>query len=418
MPAIGSRFARIFQRLLGSEETKSLAAPEPWLAEIFGIAANNSITVTPRTAMKCAPVRAAVQALAEPIGQLPVHVYRRNANGAKERDAKHPAYKLLHDQANDWTSAGTFREELTRDALLYPNGGFAHIVRNANGKPIELHRIDQEVTPVTVDRSNFEPVYSIAQKSGQPRVIPRSNILHIPSPSLNGCGLVHEGSRSIRLALVLERHALRLFEIGAKPAGIVTLKNARDRSSGDTKLAPSVVTLDKVKEAFAIIDTPANTGGTVVLPGDVEWKQMTLTNIDAQFLELRTYAIHEISRIFHVPPHMLMELGRATWSNATQMRDEFLSLYLMSWIKRWEGEVRLKLFTPEERETHFAEFLTDDFARADLATRMDAYGKAITNRILSPNEVRAAENRAGYPGGDTYENPNTSSAPANSEAAR
>ncbi len=377
------------------------------------MAANGAISVTPQTAMECAPVRAAVQAIAEPIGQLPVHVYRRTGD-TKERDRKHPAYKLLHDQANDWTSAGTFREEVTRDALLYPHGGFGFIVRNADGKPIELHRIDQEVTPVSVDRSNFEPVYSIPQKNGPAKVIPRASILHIPSPSLNGRGLVYEGRGAIRQAMVLERHATRLFDLGAKPSGVLSVKSApRDRSG--TGATPGAINLDKVKEAFATIDTPANSGKTVVLPGDFEWKPISLTNIDAQFQEVRTHAINDIARIFHVPPHALMELSRATWSNATQMRDEFLSIYLMAWIKRWEGEVRLKLFTPDERETHFAEFLTDDFARADLATRMDAYGKAITNRILSPNEVRAAENREPYPGGEKFENPNTSSAPASSE---
>jgi phage portal protein BeeE len=89
------------------------------------------------------------------------------------------------------------------------------------------------------------------------------------------------------------------------------------------------------------------------------------------------------------------------------MGQEFLNFCLMAWIKRWEGEIRLKLFTPDERESHFAEFLTDDLARADLAARMSAYSAAIAARILNPNEVRALENRAPYEGGDKFENPNT-----------
>jgi HK97 family phage portal protein len=115
---------------------------------------------------------------------------------------------------------------------------------------------------------------------------------------------------------------------------------------------------------------------------------------------------------------MLFELGRATWANSEQMRQDFLTFCLMSWIKRWEGEIRLKLFTPEERDTYFAEFLLDDLLRADFATRMEGYSKAIAARILNPNEARAAENRAPYAGGDKFENPNTTTpAGANDNSA-
>src|SRR5205085_12591882 len=111
-----------FQKLFGLETKGVLATPEPWMFELFGSApASSGIVVTPRTATTCAPVRRAVQLISESIGQLPVHVYERGADGTKDRAQEHPAYTLLHDQANDWTPASKFREEITRDALLYPN---------------------------------------------------------------------------------------------------------------------------------------------------------------------------------------------------------------------------------------------------------------------------------------------------------
>ena len=75
-------------------------------------------------------------------------------------------------------------------------------------------------------------------------------------------------------------------------------------------------------------------------------------------------------------------------------------------------QIFLKLFTAEERKSYFAEFLLDDFVKGDLSTRMEAYSKAIAARILSPNEARAAENRAPYPEGDKFENPNTTTGAA------
>jgi phage portal protein BeeE len=91
-----------FQKLLGLETKASLAAPDAFLLDLFGSAPSSSgINPTPRTATTCAPVRRAVQLISESIGQLPVHVYERGANGTKDRAQDHPAYALLHDQAND-----------------------------------------------------------------------------------------------------------------------------------------------------------------------------------------------------------------------------------------------------------------------------------------------------------------------------
>lgn len=340
--------------------------------------------------MECAPVHCAVQSISEAIGQLPVHVYKRDGE-AKERDPRHPAFALLHDAANEWTPAPTFREQITRDALLYPHGGFAHIVRVDDGKPAELIRIDPEHNAVSVTYEDSEPVYKIGDKT-----IDRQNILHIPSPSLNGCGLVYEGREAIGLAITLERHAARLFGNGARPGGVLSLKGT---------VTPDAIT--KAKASWQAAHGGNNSGGTAVIPSDASWQSLTFTSVDSQFLELRKFAINEIARLFRVPSHMLFELERAAFRNTEQMGNEFLTYSLMSWIKRWEGEIKLKLFTAEERATYFAEFLTDDLARADLAARMEALGKAIAARILNPNEARAMNNMPPYAGGEVFANPNT-----------
>jgi len=331
-----------------------------------------------------------VQLIAESIGQLPVHVYETDDEGATDRAPDHPACVLLNDAANDWTPASKFREEITRDALLYPNGGFAYI-NFVDGKPFELTRFNPEINPVIVEYIDSEPFYRVGDQE-----IPRKNMLHIPSPALHGWGLVHDARDPIGLCLVMERHASRLFGNSARPSGVLSLKG---------KPGPEDIT--KAATAWNATHGGTKSGGTAVLPLEATWQSLTFTSADAQFLELRKNQVNEIARVFGVPPHMLFEMDRAIKSNAEQMGQEFVSYSLMSWIKRWEGEIRLKLFTPEERATYTAEFLTDGFARADLASRMDSYGKAIAARILNPNEVRALENRAPYAGGEKYENPNT-----------
>ncbi len=381
------------QKLLGFETKAVLVPPEDW-AEAFGVSpVSSGIRVTPKIAMTCAPVRAAVQAISEGIGQLPVHTYER-VGDAKERAPEHAAYKLLHDEANPWTPAALFREQITRDACLYPNGGFAHIVRNGEDKPVELIRYNPEESKVTAESDNGEPFYKVQTGKGDPIIVPREDMLHIPSPSLNGQGLVHEAREAIGLALVMEWHAARLFGNGARPSGILSLKNA---TTPDALL--------KARTAWQAAHGGSNSGGTAVLPGDASWQALMLTSADAQFLELRKFAIDEIARVWRVPPSMLFELGRATWGNGEQQGRQFLDFCLMAWIKRWEGEVRLKLFTPDERGTFFAEFLTDDLARADLAARSAAYTAAVGGPWLTPNEARAMENRPPVGEGDKLRPP-------------
>jgi HK97 family phage portal protein len=385
---------------LGKQKTEiksSLASPEAWLIDLFGASpAASGVTVTPRTAMRCTPVRCAVQTIAETVGQLPIQVYQRNADGSKERDTDHPAHALLHDAANDWTPASKLREEVTRDALLYPQGGFAFINR-VDGKPVELIRLDPELTPVTVGVINDEPAYQVAQTGKPPRIIARQDIIHIPSPSISGCGLVHDGREAIGLALVMERHAATLFGNGGRPDGILK-----------TPGTLGAETAQRIGAAWRTRFGGGNSGGTPVLEQGLEFQPITFNSVDAQFLELRKFSIDEIARLFRVPPILLMEFGRATWSNSEEACRQFLTYCLMPWLKRWEGEVWLKLFTPDERKTYHAEFLTDDLLRADFDARMDGYSKAIAARILNPNEARAAENRPPYAGGDRFENPNTS----------
>ncbi|AWM88630.1 phage portal protein [Microvirga sp. 17 mud 1-3] len=148
-----------------------------------------------------------------------------------------------------------------------------------------------------------------------------------------------------------------------------------------------------------------NSGRTLILEDGMDFQALQFTSVDLQFLELRRHQIAEIARGFRIPLHLLQELERATHNNAESMGQQFLSLTVLPWLKLWEGAISRSLLTAEERRDYYAEFLADDLARADLAARFEAYAKAVTNGILNPNEVRTAENRAPYPGGDQFRLP-------------
>ncbi|QDM27577.1 phage portal protein [Tardiphaga sp. vice304] len=403
MSATRQSLASRFQKFVGLETKAGLASPDAALFELFGaLPSASGIRVTPLTAMTCAPVACAVNAISQAIGQLPIHVYQRGADGSKVRAPEHPVSRLLHSEPNPWTPASKFKEELVRDALLYRHGGFAEIVRVDGGKPFELIRINPETTPVTVGMSQDGPVYSV-QESGKARPIDRQNILHLPSPSLSGMGLAHDAREAIGLLLVLERHANQLFANSARPSSILTVK-------GTGSVPPSADMLAKIKNAWLAAFGNGKSGGAAVLPSEVDWKPVTLSSVDAEFLSTFRFYIEQVSRHFRVPPHILYELGRATWGNSEEMNQQFLDGTLMHWISAFEGEVRLKLFDREERDTFYAEFLTDGFVRANYSARMEGLSKGIAARLINPNEARAVLNMPPYVGGDEFFNPHVQTA--------
>lgn len=384
-----------------ADEQRSLADPGPDLLSVFGLTLGTSsgVSVTPATAMRSTAVRAAVQAISEATGYLPCFLYEKGADDSRERAKDHPAYGLVHDAANEWTPAAELREQLTRDALLHGDG-LAFINRDGAGTPRELLRIHPTRVTVEADEQTGEPRYTISETVGR-RVVPRQNILHIKGPSLNGLrgtSPVEQCKEAIALNLILEAHAARLFGNGGRPSGLLKFPNRLGTE-----------TAQRIKASWKAATSGQNAGATAVLEEGGDFVPLTFNSVDSQFLQIWERSVHEIARAFRVPPTLLFELGRATWGNAAEMGATFLRFGLMPWLKRWEGELRLKLLTPAERATHYFEHLTDDLLRSDLAARADAYGKLISSRVLNPNEARARENLPPYPGGDQFLNPNVTS---------
>lgn len=395
---------RRLSRFLGIEQKSTLAVPSPELLALLGATPTASgVGVTAETAMRCSPLAACVKIIAESVAQLPLHLYRKTAAGAKERADDHPLYELLHDQANDWTSAFEFR--LTMQTQLCLHGNAFAFINRTGGQIVELIPIPSPAVAAEVEPLTLEPSYRVTTNDGAQRVYDWTEIFHLHSIGTSchvGLSPIAQAKEAIGLTLAMEEHGARLFGSGARPSGIFKY--------GKT-LGPEA--LKRLRESFnAAHAGGANSGRTLILEDGMEFAATQFSSVDSQFLELRRFQIAEIARVYRIPLHLLADMERATHANAESMGQQFLSLTLMPWLKMWEGAIRRALLTPEERRTLYAEFLTDDLARADIAGRFEAYAKAVTNGLLSPNEVRAAENRSPYPGGDQFR------LPLNTEAAR
>ncbi len=386
---IMSSLARIAGR--GASETKSvqpvtLTSPEAF--PLFGITPSASgVTVTAASAMRVPAVRRAVSLIAESVATLPFKTYAENKEAAKD----HPSYRLVHDWANDWTSAEELREQLTADALLTGNG-FAHVVR-VDGRAMELHRMDPGA--VSVEYDDFgEPSYRVQLKSGGNIVLPFHDVLHIQG--LRGLSPVVLAREAIGLCLAAEGHLAGFFKNGGRPSGVI-LRPERLDAEAQKKIVVSWFNTHGGEQS----------GKTAILDEGMTYQVISGNNTDAQFLENRLEQIREIARAFNVPPALLYETSRATWSNFEQSHRDFLTGTLRPWIARWQAAYTRVLLAPEERGSLYIEATPDDLLSVEFAARATAYSQYRAMGAMTANEVRGGLNLPALPEGNEITNPFT-----------
>ena len=370
------------------------------LADVLG--ANGSvsftgITVTPDVAMMVAAVGAAVSLLSETVAQIPLPLYRRRADGGKEKATDNPLWMLLHDKPNSWQNSFEFREMLTLHLLLWGNC-YAFMSRQrsgrANGLVIELVPIHPDRVKVEQD-DNHVVTYRVSLAKGEMVTVPARDMFHIRDRSIDGfrgISRLKYGQDSIGLARVTERWGAQLFGNGARPSGVLST----DGMLNDEQVK-------RLGESWKAAHGGENALGTAVLDGGLKWTPLAMTSHDSQYLENRKFQIAEISRIYRIPPHMLGDLDKATFSNIEHQSLEFVKFSLMPWLKRWEGAINTQLLNPTEE--YFAEFVVEGLLRGDIKSRYEAYQIGVMNKWLSPNEIREKENMNPREGGDVYENP-------------
>jgi len=392
----------------GGEEVRSLANPEDWLLSIFGAstpAASGSI-VTPQTAMRVPAVKAGVAAISEATGMLPLHCYRREADGSRVRESDHPAFRLLNADCSPWMRGPQLRELLTADALAFGNG-FGMIVRDGERLPREIHRLHPPAVTIDVNGVTGEPSYKVATGNAGQRIVAYSDMLHLRAPSplstdaVSGKSTLLEARDAIGLLIALQAHASGLFKNGGRPSGILSFP---------ARLGAE--TAKRIKASWTAATSGANSGATAVLEEDGKFVPLAFSSVDSQFAELWQFGITEVARVLRVPPVLLMDYSRQTWANAETGGQQFLTYSLAPWLSRWEAEATLKLIPAEDRDSIFVEHLTDALLRADFATRAAAYGQYRSMGAMTANEVRSGLNLPPRPDGNSLSNPNITTTPA------
>lgn len=349
------------------------------------------INVSEDTALKCAAVYSCVRVLSESVAQLPLKTYKRLKERGKEVFTEHPLYRLLSLAPNPEMTAFTFWETLMGHLPTWGNA-YAYIDWNGSGYPGALWPLRPDRVEVR-RMENGEIGYIVSSDRGERQVYYAEDILHIPGlgyDGLIGYSVIRMAAESIGLDMAAERYAGKFFGNGASPGGVFEhpgkmSKEAQERFKGNWNQMHSGL---------------ENAHKTAVVEEGMKYKQTSVNPEDAQLLESRKFSRSIISGLFRVPAHMINDLEKATYSNIEHQSIEFAKYTLSPWLKRIEQAINIKLFTPREQKSYFAEFVLDGLLRGDVKSRNEAHEIAIRSGYVSINEVRAEENRPPVKGGD------------------
>lgn len=341
----------------------------------------SGVNVSPEYAMRCAAVYACVRVLSETMAGLPLIVYQRKSDGRRERATEHPLYDVLRTSPNsDLTSFEWI--EMQMGHICLRGNSYNEIIpgrRGAVDQLIPLH-------PDNVDKKRVDGgiTYTVSTHDGSSRILTADEVMHVRGLSfdgLTGLNPIEHHRETIGMSQAALEYGARFFKNDATPRGVLELeknfKNSTDREAYKANLQMS--------------QTGANRHKMMVLEDGAKYKDIGMSHEDAQFLETRQYGATDIARIFRVPPHMIADLTKATFSNIEHQSLEFVMHTMRPWFVRWEQAITRSLIIAPKH--YYVEFLVDALLRGDTKARYEAYKSGIEAGHLTRNEARSMENR-------------------------
>lgn len=374
---------------------------DKWYAPILELLATNSgASVTPEKAMRLTAVNCAVRILSEGVASLPIQLFKRNDTG-RERDLGHFLVDAPIRHPNAWQTPFDFKEMMTIHLLLRGNA-YAQIVPTKEGRISQLIPLHPDSIEVKSTRKKTIQ-YIYTRSDGTKRTFQAWQIFHLrnmPKDGLVGISPIQSCREALGLSLSAEEYGSRFYKNDSTPGGVLTHPGRVD-DDVHARLKKSW------QEAHSGVKNAHN---VAILEEGMDWKPISISAKDAQFIESRNFQISEIARIFNLPPHLLKDLTHATFSNIEKQDLDFLKHSLRPWLIRWEesyqrdiidlfdGEVLPGTYEP----LRYIKFNVDAITRADIAVRTKAYSDGIRSGWLSINDVRAKEDMNPIKGGDIH----------------
>lgn len=356
-----------------------------------GAISESGVTVSRESALRLPAVYAAIRLLSSTIAALPLTVRVETESGS-ESARDHVLYDALNLKPNAMMTSFIWRE-LSMCHLLTEGNAISVIARNGAGQAVGLYPVDPD--QVDIYRRNGRKYYAIATAQGSETWMDE-DVIHIPGMGFDGIrGLspIRNFAReAIGQAQATQKHTSNFFKNGANLGSAL-------QTDQNIPIERQTEILNSFKQNFTGVE---NSKKVAMLVDGMKYNMITISNEDAQLIETMKFQVTDIARIFGVPPHMIGDLEKATFSNIEQQSISFVQTSILPWVKRLEQELNTKLFPGQK---YFARFNLDGLLRGDFATRMQGYSTALNAGMFTINEVRQIEGFNRIEGGDVLRVP-------------
>jgi HK97 family phage portal protein len=327
---------------------------------------------------------ACVQAISETVATLPLVTYLVDTDGSRHEQPLHPVARLFGRQPNDQQTAPEFVEMQTAACLLKGNS-YAEIVRDARGAPVALHPMNPDLVSVARLPGTRRVRYDYADPiMNRTRHLLPEEVFHLKDRSDDGIvgkSRLARAREAFATAAATERYAGRVYANSASLSGVfVHPQELGDQASARLR-----------KELESLYTGAGNAGRIAILEEGMSFSPTSISPEDAQMLDSRRFGVEQIARLFGVPPPIIGDLSRATFSNIEQLGKWFADRTIRPWLTRWERALERSLLSEESRRTHRLEFDMDLLLRGDLLGRMQAYRIGREIGVYSAADLRSFE---------------------------
>lgn len=360
--------------------------------DYFGTSTASGVVVNDNLALNLSSVWACVQVLSQTIGSLPIITYRRSDSG-KDRAVEHRLYNLLRYRPNPDMTSYSWKSVLMTN-LGFGGNHYSLIERDGVGYPVALWPVDPtRIRPMRA--KNGAIVYEYQPAQGEKKFYAAYDVFHVKGLSFNGLvGLSQLSSlRDVYgSAAAQQTAASKSFANGGLVTGVL-----------ETDVKTNDAAYDRLVKAWEAGGDGADKAyKTRILPFGYKFKATSINPQDQQLLESRVFSVEEIARIYRMPLHKIQSMKQSTNNNIEQQALEFVTDTVRPWAVNVEEEIQAKLVMPSEQGSIYCEFLIDALLRGDIKSRYEAYQLAVTNGIMTRNEVRERENLNQDPAGNKF----------------
>mgnify|MGYP003671519003 FL=1 len=361
---------------------------QTFLQNVLTGLSNTGVAVNQDTSLTYSAVFACVRVLSESVASLPIDIIK-DVNGDKTVDKDHPVYKLLAQRPNNYMTSFTWRQILMTNLVLNGNSYF-NIIRDTSARPVSLEYIPSE--NVDVKLQGGEIFYEIKEGGDgfgptvESKIIKHDDMLHFQGLSYDGIkgrSVIETHRDSFGLSIAANKYGGAYYGNAASPSGILSHPGKLSKEAADRL---------KFSWNSSYGNGPMNAHKTAILEEGMSFKPVSMNPQDADFLNTRKFQVTEIARIFRVPPHMIGDLDRATFTNIEQQGIDFLTHTLRPYLINLEEELERKLFRENEQDTYKIMFNANGMLRGDSEARAKFYKDMSSIGVLSINDIRRMEN--------------------------